>query len=168
MLWKSWTWKSCGMHSQLIVNVHSCKFERFMQFWKRLFETLGCIAHTRWLQRKNGNLEASIKTPDILLTCKKRLYHTLCLLESWSSTARFSLHQVHSCQLRVSDVLRIVPCCCVLQWDKPRWPWMCPLGGQRQVTFNCPLPPCTSKALGCWVIQQGCRSSMLAQSAAYV
>ena len=37
--------------------------------------------------------------------------------------------------------------------NTPQWPCMCPPGKQWQSTFDCPLPWCTSRALGCRALQ---------------
>ena len=42
------------------------------------------------------------------------------------------------------------------------WPWMCSPGRQWQGTFDCPLPWCTSMALGCCVLTVGRGSTMVA------
>ena len=46
-----------------------------------------------------------------------------------------------------------LPCTMV---NTRQWPRMCPPGRQRQGTVDCPLPWCTSKSLGCRMLQKGC------------
>ena len=43
--------------------------------------------------------------------------------------------------------------------NTPQWPWMCPPGRQWQGTFDCPLPWCTSMAIGCRVLSVGHHST---------
>ena len=135
-------------------------------------KTLNILSHTKYQQNNYYGKPKSINGILMIITlCKNSIWipcenweqpnldqHSQILITSgtWQPMPFRVLHHV---------LLKDTGWCVQGKWGTMRSPslqctmvstpsglWMYPPGTQQQGTVNCPLPRCTSKALGCWIL----------------